>query len=102
MNRREKALADKEIDLYKRQQMLLVDKDIFSRKQNNWIALDIIRREVDTKKINVQVELVRLNAEANSIKLEKKADEKHIEKLESILKQVLHALSSNTNNTINK
>ncbi len=83
-----KELIDKELSLYKEQEMLRIDKIIHTRKVNNWVILDKARIEAN----NERVTLAKLEAKREMLVEINDIKDKEIK----MLKEIIFALIPKT------
>ena len=68
LNKKQKELAEREVELYKKSRMLEVDKNIHERKINNWKFVDDARVEYNKKKRELEAEIAKLEAKEEALK----------------------------------
>lgn len=64
---REKKVIDRELELYRQEELLAIDKEINERKQNNWNLLDEVRFATYKKIGEINTEVAKLEAKKEGL-----------------------------------
>ena len=68
LNKKEKLLVDREIVLYKKEQILAADEDICSRIHTNWEAVDKARHDNYKNQLKISIETAKIEARLVAMK----------------------------------
>lgn len=94
MNKREKAIVDKEIELYRREAQLKIEENMFERKVNNWEPIDKARVENYSKQAEIKIETARLEAKKVALAEVLAIKDTEISLLKGLLEKAIAALQT--------
>ena len=92
MNKNEKALADKEIELYKREETLRIDKELVSRERGNWEKINQARESRREKEVSEGIIVARLEAKKEALLEVASIKDSQIDMLKQLLTEAIKAL----------
>ncbi len=94
MNRKEKELADKEIELYKREQFLLRDREAYDAHVKAWIEVQSARRESSEKVAELGIQTAKLEARKEVLVELGAIKDQEIALLKELLKDAIKSLQT--------
>ena len=92
MNKREKVLADKEIELYKQAEMLRIDKELVSRERGNWESINAAREARRKAEVEEGKAIAALEGKKQALAEALVQKDKDIELLRGLLTEAIKAL----------
>jgi hypothetical protein len=94
MNKREKELADKEVELYKREKLLAVDIEVQQKVTTNWEQVQAARHESYKNKARLETETAELNAKKEALVEVLGIKDQEISLLKGLLTEAIKALQT--------
>lgn len=87
--KRQKALIDQELAIYRREQQLAIDKNIQERKENNWGDVDKARRANRDEQVKLNKEIALLIAQRDALKEQREKEISMLQEQVKLLKDLL-------------
>ena len=92
MNKREKELCDKEIELYKKEKLLAVDIEVHNKIKTNWEGVQEARHENCKARAKLETETAKLEAKKEALTEVAGIKDQEIALLKSLLIEAIKAV----------
>jgi hypothetical protein len=94
MNKKEKALADKEVELYKKEEILRIDQELVSRERGNWESINKAREERRKAEVEEGIKVALLQAKKETLIEVAAIKDSQIDLLKGLLTEAIKALQT--------